>query len=96
MVQASLVETGLVNSRAIGTKSEERKKKLFESGLGTLKKLQAKIHVDPAATPKFCKARPVPYATHSKVEELDCLKNDSVIEAVKFAGWAAPISGVET
>ena len=52
----------------------ERKKKLFEPGLGKLKGFRAKIHVDPAATSKFCKARLVPYAMHSEVEELEHLK----------------------
>ena len=37
-------------------------KSLFEPGLGMLKDYRAKIYVDPQAKPKFCKARPVPYA----------------------------------
>ena len=31
------------------------KKKLFKPGLGTLQEFKAKIDMDPAATPKFCK-----------------------------------------
>lgn len=70
----------------------ERKKKLFAPGLGTLKGFRAKIHVDPSAAPKFCKARPVPYAMRPKVEkELERLKSEGIIEPVKFADWAAPI-----
>ena len=34
----------------------------FQENLGTLKGTTAKIHVDPAAMPVFCEARPVPYA----------------------------------
>ena len=52
----------------------DHKKKLFEPGLGTLQGFRAKIHVNPAATPKFCKPRQVPYAMRAKVEtELDRL-----------------------
>ena len=59
----------------------ECKRKLFEPGLGKLKGFWAKINVDPAATPKFCKARPVPYAMCSKVErELEHLTNEGIIE----------------
>ena len=35
---------------------------LFAESLGTLKGTTAKIQVDAAAAPVFCKARPVPYA----------------------------------
>ena len=70
----------------------ERKKALFQPGLGTLKGYKAKIHVDSTATPKFCKARPVPYAMRSKVEkELERLTSEGIIEPVRFADWAAPI-----
>ena len=65
---------------------------VFEEGLGTLKGTQAKIYVDPSATPKFMKARPVPYALKVKVEqELDRLQNDGIISPVEFSEWAAPI-----
>lgn len=40
----------------------DQKKALFQPRLGTLKGYKAKIHVDSTATPKFSKARPVPYA----------------------------------
>ena len=43
-------------------------KKLFTPGLCTLKEFLAKIHIYPLAAPKFCKARPVPYAMRSEVE----------------------------
>ena len=67
-------------------------KKVFEEGLGKLKGYTAKIHVDPRATPRFCKARPVPYALKNMVEEeLDRLQREDIIEPVQFAEWAAPI-----
>ena len=67
-------------------------KMVFEEGLGKLKGYTAKIHVDPGATPRFCKARPVPYALKSMVEEeLDRLQKEDIIEPVQYAEWAAPI-----
>jgi len=59
---------------------------------GTLKGTQAKIYVDPGGTPKFVKARAVPFALKAKVEEvLDHLQNDGIISPVKSSEWAAPI-----
>ena len=60
--------------------------------MGTLKGTTAKIYVDPEATPKFMKARPVPYALKAKVElELDRLQRENTISPVDFSEWAAPI-----
>lgn len=65
---------------------------VFREELGTLKGHKAKIYVDPDATPKYCKARPVPYAMQPKVEaELERLENEGIIKPVHFADWAAPI-----
>ena len=65
---------------------------MFEPGLGTLQGYEAKIHVDPGAQPKYCKARSVPYAMRGKVEEeLEHLVSEGIIEPVQFADWAAPI-----
>ena len=65
---------------------------LFEPGLGKLKGYKASIQVDPQVKPKFCKARPVPYAMKEKVEvALEQLQKDGIIEEVRYAVWAAPI-----
>ena len=46
----------------------------------------------PTATPKFCKARPVPFALQSAVErELDRLEGEGILERVTYSQWAAPI-----
>ena len=67
-------------------------KEVFQEGLGTLRGYTAKIHVDPSASPKFCKSRTIPYAFRLKVEdELDRLVKQGIIEPVQFADWAAPI-----
>ena len=34
---------------------------VFEKGLGTMKKFKVKLHLKSGATPKFVKARPVPF-----------------------------------
>ena len=67
-------------------------KDVFGEGLGSLKGTEAKIYVDPSASPKFMKARPVPYALNAKVEkELDRLQSEGIISPVVFTAWAAPI-----
>ena len=66
--------------------------KLFEPGLGELKDMKVKIATDTTTSPKFCKARPVPYAIREKVDkELDRLVSEKVIEPVNHSDWAAPI-----
>ena len=65
---------------------------LFDSELGKAKSVEAKLHLDPNATPRFCKARPVPHALREKVEnELSRLEADGIIEPVQFSEWAAPV-----
>ena len=67
-------------------------RKLFEEGLGTLQGYEAKLYVDPQALPKFCKAQPVPYTMHDKVEEeLHRLVQEGILEPIQYADWAAPI-----
>ena len=67
-------------------------KAVFQEGLGELKGYKAKIALDPQATPRFCKARSVPYALNANVEEeLDRLTAEGIIEPRDFADWAAPI-----
>lgn len=46
----------------------DRYESVFQPGLGTLKGYEAQIFVDPEAQPRYCKARPVPYAMRKKVE----------------------------
>ena len=70
----------------------EEHKDVFSKELGKLTGTQAKIYVDPKATPKFMKARPVPYALKAKVElELDRLQSEGILSPVEFSEWAAPI-----
>ena len=65
---------------------------VFRDGLGMLKNFEAKIHVNPDVTPRFCKARSVPYAMREKVEEeLKRLVGEGTLEPVQVTDWAAPI-----
>jgi len=66
-------------------------KPLFAGDLGTLKGHKVHIAVEPDARPKFCKARPVPFAYKAKVEtELKRLESKGVLERVTFSKWASP------
>ncbi len=65
---------------------------VFQEGLGTMQGFQAKIIVDSQATPRFCKARTVPYAMREKVEEeLNRLVMEGVLEPVEHSEWVAPM-----
>ena len=69
--------------------------KLFQEGLGTFKDHEAKIEIDPNATPRFCKARTVPYVMREKVEEeLDRLVTEGTLVPLDYSDWAAPIVAV--
>ena len=59
---------------------------VFKQGLGTFTGPAAMIELDPEATPRFCKARPLPYAMWEKVEaELDRLVKEGILEPVDYA-----------
>ena len=66
---------------------------LFDnSTIGKLEGYKANIVIDKEAVPKFCKARPVPYAMTDKIDcELSRLENDGIIRKVQFSDWASPI-----
>ncbi|XP_071506319.1 uncharacterized protein [Diadema antillarum] len=69
----------------------QRHDAVFREELGKFTSLQATLHVNKDAAPRFCKARVVPYAMRDLVEkELEKLQHDGVIEPVQFSEWAAP------
>ena len=56
---------------------------VFKPGLGTVKGITAKLEMKPDARPKFCKARPVPYALQEAVEaEYNRLEDRKVFRKV--------------
>ena len=65
---------------------------VFSEGAGKLEGVEAKIVVDSAVPPKFCRARTVPHALKPKVEvELKLLQQTGIIEPIERSDWAAPI-----
>ena len=64
----------------------QRHADVFKDGLGTLEGYEAKLIVDTNASPRFLKARPVPYSMREAVEkELDRLVTEGILEPVQFA-----------
>jgi len=60
--------------------------------LNTIKNFQADVKLRTETTPVFKKARPVPYALRSKVEEsLDKAEKEGILKKVKSSKWASPI-----
>jgi len=57
-----------------------------------IQKFKAKVVLREDATPKFLKARPVPFALRSKVDaELIRMEEAGVIEKVEHSDWASPL-----
>ena len=70
----------------------ERHAAVFAPGLGKVEGVEVKLQVNTQVPPKFCKARPLPFALRQRVEkELDRLEAEQVIAPVQFSEWAAPI-----
>ena len=65
---------------------------VFRDELGKLEGMEAKIVVDPQATPRFYTPQPVPFSLREKVEkELDRLEKEEIIKPVQFSDWAVPV-----
>src|SRR5215469_16024279 len=65
---------------------------LFKSDFGILKDVKVNFPVDSSVSPRFCKARPVPFSLKSKLDdELDFLLKHGVISPVRHSPWAAPV-----
>jgi hypothetical protein len=70
----------------------DKHQSLFQEELGTITQEKATFLVKPGATPKFFKARPVPFAIRDAVGlQLDKLEAEGVLEKVSHSDWAAPI-----
>lgn len=65
---------------------------VFHGKLGEIKGVRAQIVIQSDVTPKFCKARQVPYSLRSDVEkEIERLVNDGVAYPVTHSKWATPL-----
>ena len=74
----------------------EKNRQLFRDDFGCCKTFQAHLHLKEGATPKFCKARPLPFALKEAVEtDIERLLRLQVIRQVDHSEWAAPIVAVQ-
>jgi len=65
---------------------------VFDKPVGRIKHFEAKIVLKDDAVPKFCKARPVPFAIRPLVDaKLDTLEKMGAIERVETSEWASPL-----
>ncbi|KAL9970146.1 hypothetical protein ACROYT_G022474 [Oculina patagonica] len=72
-----------------------RHKNVFDKGMGTIKAFEALLRLQDGAKRVFCKARPVLFALHQKVEEeLDRLESLGVVKKVARSDSASAIDCV--
>ena len=75
---------------------KERYSSVFEDCLGKLVGMKARLTLKPDATPRFVKARPVPYTTRPKIErELEKLQQLGVLSPVTWSEWVTLIVVVQ-
>ncbi|XP_064472491.1 uncharacterized protein K02A2.6-like [Ornithodoros turicata] len=66
--------------------------KLFEEGIGRCSKVKVHLQFQSEARPKFCKARPIPFALRDAVEkDLQRHVSNGVLTPVEVSQWATPI-----
>ncbi|XP_052791854.1 uncharacterized protein K02A2.6-like [Mya arenaria] len=89
----SSIKTLQVDNAEVKVKALKAKyKSVFSKDLGTVKGVKAHLKVKENTTPKFVKARTVPFAMKPKIEkELEKLVDDGVLEKVTHSQWATPI-----
>ena len=65
---------------------------VFSDKPGIIKHFTATFQLKEIVTPKFCKARPIPYAMRDKVsEQLDTMENQGILEKIDHSSWATPV-----
>lgn len=83
------------NSIAITAAVEKLKTKyanVFDASMGKINDIQARIHLKPNTRPVYIKARSVPFAIRTAVEdELAELEANGIITKVHTSAWATPI-----
>lgn len=69
---------------------------IFRDETGNCSTLQATLKLKEEATPKFCKARPVPYALKASIqEELQSKIDSGILKPIQHSDWATPIVAVK-
>jgi len=65
---------------------------VFKASKDRIKNFKARVVLKDDATPRFLKARTLPYAVREKVDrELDEMERTGVIEKISTSEWASPI-----
>ncbi|XP_054282540.1 uncharacterized protein K02A2.6-like [Macrosteles quadrilineatus] len=73
-------------------KLKSKFRSVFQPGTGEIKGVKAHIVLKEGTVPKFCKARPVPFALREKVEsELDRMVQEDVAYRVTNSQWSTPL-----
>ena len=73
-------------------KLKERYTEIFKTDLGCLQGVYGSLSLCKDATPKFVKARPVPYALRPKIEsELERMEAEGIVTPIQWREWATPI-----
>lgn len=81
-----------VESRPGVEQVKSKYKKVFTGGAGEIKGVKAHIILKEGTVPKFCKARPVPFALRDKVEkELERWVNEGIAYKVTQSEWSTPL-----
>ncbi|CAG2207359.1 unnamed protein product [Mytilus edulis] len=71
---------------------QNKYKDVFKDELGTIKGIKAKLSLKDNSSPKYIKARTVPFSLRAKVEaELDRLEKEGTLNKVQHSEWATPI-----
>ncbi|XP_040079027.1 uncharacterized protein K02A2.6-like isoform X1 [Ixodes scapularis] len=82
----------MVQAGAEGQDLLEEFADVFEEKLGCCQGPPVKLYRKEDARPRFCKARPVPYALRDKVSaEINRLEKDGVLSPVSVSEWATPV-----
>ena len=83
---------GTVHSSSRFQSILEKHEAVFKNELGRIRSHTATLQVQPGATPKFFRARQVPFAIRDAVgSELDRLEREGILMKVTHSEWAAPI-----
>jgi len=65
---------------------------VFTEGLGVMNTFEVTLQLKEGARPKFCRARPVPFALKGVIEEeFDRLEAEGILEKVAHSDWAASV-----
>ena len=65
---------------------------IFQDGLGRCHKVKVHLTLKPAAQPKFCKSRLLPFSIKSAVEQdLERQVHNGVLQRVEYSEWTTPI-----